>query len=482
MDPADGGEAMRLPGPIRRRSILPRPMAGASNNGEVLDRSLFSLAWPVSLTLAVGVAQPALDMLFLARVSDRAAAGVGAMIPVFAALTIVLNTIGQAGSAVAGQYLGAHRRRLAQATFAFLQAVLLALGIAIGAAMFLFADPVARAMGLSGEIAEHAASFMKVLGCGMGGRALWTSLINILAAQGLTAWNLWGSVFALGTNALLNAWFLRMGMGVPGVALATVISWAATSLGLLFLVSRRLGYHPRWTDAELGRKRSLGPLLRLGLPATVEPISYQLFQVALASQVARQGETGLKARVYAMTLANIPVILSYGPGFAAQIVTAHLVGARREDEADRRLRRATAWGASGALAVAVLVASTSRWSLGIFTGDAAVVLLGARLLWIDSILQPAKAVNIAVTFSLRAAGDSKFPAWAGTSLMWSVGIGSSLWLCRGAGWGVAGIWAGMAIDEWVRSGFNLWRWNSGRWRGKGVHEARSTRESGAASA
>ena len=74
---------------------------------ELTDRSLFSLAWPVSLTLAVGIAQPAMDMFFLARVSDRAAAGVGAMIPVFAALTILLNTLGQAGSAVAGQFLGA---------------------------------------------------------------------------------------------------------------------------------------------------------------------------------------------------------------------------------------------------------------------------------------------------------------------------------------------------------------------------------------
>jgi Na+-driven multidrug efflux pump len=169
-----------------------------------------------------------------------------------------------------------------------------------------------------------------------------------------------------------------------------------------------------------------------------------------------------------MTLANIPVIFSYGPGFASQILTAHLVGAGREAEADFRLRRATAWAAGGALCASALVALSARWTLRGFTGDLSVLALGAHLLWIDATLQPAKAINIAVTFSLRAAGDSKFPAYVGTAIMWTVGLGASLGLCRLAAWGVAGIWWGMALDEWTRAGLNSWRWASGRWKGKGV--------------
>jgi putative MATE family efflux protein len=437
---------------------------------QLRDRSLFSLAWPVSLTLAVGIAQPALDMFFLARVSDRAAAGVGAMIPVFAALTILLNTLGQAGSAVAGQFLGAGEPRLARATFAFLQTALVAMGIVLGVLMVVLAGPIAAAMGLSGEIGAHSVLFLRVLGCGMGARALWTSMINILASQGLTNWNLWGSLLALGSNAALNALFLfglgpAAGLGTFGVALATILSWSLVSMVFLFAISRRLDFHPLWSDVELGWERSLAPLVRIGLPATVEPISFQLFLVALASQVVRQGETPLKARVYAMTLANIPVIFSYGPGFAAQILTAHLVGAGREDEADRRVRAAAAWACGGALLSAVLVALCAPWLLGGFTDNVAVLALGTRLLWIDAVLQPAKALNIALTFSLRSAGDSKFPAWVGSGLMWTSGLGLSLWLCNGIGWGVAGIWTGMAMDEWIRSGFNSWRWISGGWRG-----------------
>jgi putative MATE family efflux protein len=382
---------------------------------------------------------------------------------------ILLNTMGQAGSSVAGQFLGAGRRRLAQATNTFLQTLLVAMGVLLGLAMLFASGPITRAMGLQGEIRTHGEIFLQVLGCGMGARALWTAMINILAAQGLTSWNLWGSVLALGSNALLNFLFLRYtGWGTYGVALATILSWAIVSFVLLVLLSRRLNVHPSWMELRLGYRMALRPLVRIGIPSTIEPISFQLYLVVLGSQVVRLGDLPLTARVYASTLANVAVIFSYGPGFAAQILTAHLVGAGREDEADRRLRNATKWACLGALVAAVAVAATSFWTLRAFTRDAAVIALGMQLLWIDALLQPAKAANIALTFSMRAAGDSKFPAVVGTTFMWTVGLGLALGLCFGAGWGVVGIWAGMLGDEWLRAGINAWRWSTGRWRGKGI--------------
>lgn len=437
----------------------------------VTERSLFSIAWPVSLTLAVGISQPAIDMLFLAKVSDAAAAGVGAMIPVFGALMILLNTLGQAGSSVAGQFLGARRPRLAKATFAFLQGLLVGLGVLIGLVMVFLSGPITSAMGLSGEIQVHGRLFLAILGCGMAARALWTSMINILAARGLTNWNLWASILAIGSNSLLNLLALKLDLGTFGVALATIVSWGIVSFVLLLILSRKLNYHPRWIDFKLGFRKARQPLIRLGLPATVEPISFQMFLVVLGSLVVRLGETSLTARVYAMTLANIPVIFSYGPGFAAQILTAHLVGAGNEDEAHRRVVKATKWACAGAFLAAVMVALTGWWTLQAFTKVPAIVRLGVHLLWIDAILQPAKAANIALTFSMRAAGDSKFPAMVGTTFMWTAGLGLALFFSHGLEWGVLGIWAGMACDEWLRACINGWRWKSGGWRGKGVRRA-----------
>jgi Na+-driven multidrug efflux pump len=425
------------------------------------------------ITLAVGISGPIIDSWFLSRVSDDAAAGVGATLPVFVLLQTMLNALGQAGAGVAGQYLGARRPRLADATFTLMISLLVCGGLVLGALLSVTSPCVVYALGLRGEIAGHSVEFLRIIGAGFVGRALIAGLTNLLAARGLTLWNLGVSIAIVGLNVLFNMLLVGRFLGLPclgvqGVALATILSWGLVSLGTLALVVRRLGFHPSWMLLALGWKRILRHLVRIGVPSAAEPIAYQLFQVALASQVVRLGTFALTARVYAANLANLPVLFSYGLGFGAQILVSHLVGARDFATAHRRLKAAVAWGAGLSLVSSVALAASGHWLLGLFSRDTGIVALGALLLWIDVLLQPAKAANIAITFSLRAAGDSRFPAIVGSTLMFTVGIGAAFGLAFGVGWGVAGIWLGMAVDEWTRAVVNAWRWKSGAWQSKGV--------------
>ena len=220
-----------------------------SRTASLKDRSLFSLAWPVSVTMAVGILQPMLDSWFLARVSDSAAAGVGAMVPVFGATMIFMNTFGQAGASVAGQLLGAGRPRQARSTWALLLVLLSTMGLVLGTLLVGFSHEVAVAMGLDGRILEHGELFLTVLGTGMVARAIWAGCLNILASVGMTNWNLWAAILVLGTNTVLNLLFLGYGgimnpLGTYGVALATILSWVAVSMALLVVLSRKLHWLP----------------------------------------------------------------------------------------------------------------------------------------------------------------------------------------------------------------------------------------------
>jgi Na+-driven multidrug efflux pump len=442
----------------------------------VHETSLLAISWPVMLTLAVGISGPLIDSWFLSRISDTAAAGVGATIPVFMLGQTILNSLGQAGAGIAGQFLGARRRRMAEATFTLLLALVVGGGILLGALMALTAPWLVAGLGLKGEIAGHSTVFLRIIGIGFGSRALQSVQSNILASRGLTRWNLWSSVGIVGGNTLLNCllvtgWFGLPCYGVMGVASATVGTWTLVA-GITWLAMRhKLGFRPTVKGFLVGWRQVLSHLLRIGLPSMGEPISYMLFQLALATQVVRMGNLSLTSRVYASNLANLPVIFSYGLGFGAQILVSHLVGAKEYGLADNRLRKALAWGCGLAFLVALGNALLGRFSIGVFTKDHAVIALGASLLWVDFFLQPAKAANIAITFSLRAAGDSRFPAFVGTGLMWSLGLGACMGLAWGAGYGVVGIWAGMAMDEWIRAGVNWRRWQSGAWQTKGVAAA-----------
>ena len=425
------------------------------------------------ITLLVGISGPLLDSWFLSRISDTAAAGVGATLPVFVVLQTVLNAMGQAGAGIAGQFLGARRPRMAQATFALVLGLLALGGIVLGALLSLTSPWVAWALGLRGEIAGYSVAFLRIIGAGFVGRALIAGLTNLLAARGLTRWNLGVSLAIVALNLVFNLLLVGRLFGLPcfgveGVAVATVLSWGIVGLSTLALVVRRLDFRTSWLLLALGWKRVLRHLARIGVPSAVEPIAYQLLQVALASQVVRLGTLALTSRVYAANLANLPVLFSYGLGFGAQILVSHLVGARDFATAHRRLKAAVAWGAGLSLLASLVLALAGRQLVGLFTHDASIIALGSLLLWIDVVVQPAKAANIAITFSLRAAGDSRFPAVVGSTLMWTVGLGAALGLAFGARWGVAGIWLGMAVDEWTRALANGWRWKSGVWRSRGV--------------
>ena len=52
--------------------------------------------------------------------------------------------------------------------------------------------------------------------------------------------------------------------------------------------------------------------------------------------------------------------------------------------------------------------------------------------------------------------------------MWTLGVGSALFLAFGLNLGLPGLWLGMAADEFYRSIVNYMRWRSGKWKRHGV--------------
>ena len=166
--------------------------------------------------------------------------------------------------------------------------------------------------------------------------------------------------------------------------------------------------------------------------------------------------------------AALSVILGVGLGSGNQILVAHLVGAHDFVKANRRVYQTLAVGVASGLLLSIIVALLGEHLLRLYTDNPEVLRLGKICLWCDVAVQPFKAVNFILTTSLRAAGDSKFPAIVGSGMMWTLGLATSLILAFVVGLGLPGLWLGMASDEFYRSFANIWRWRSGRWKSKAV--------------
>ena len=439
---------------------------------DVKDRSLISLSWPLILTFAVGMIQPMMDSWFLSRTSETAAAGVGAMLPILGALFTALHAFAQSGASIVSQYIGAKQNSHANSTQTMVLFGSILLGVALTLVIFPLSGHIPQWMGLTEEPAKYAMMFLSVVSFGFAFRALQTILTALIATHGLTIWNLVGNTLTIASNAALNIVFLEglfglPKMGVYGVALATALSWLISSIILWLVLKFKIRHQSKSRDWK--RSRILLPdWVRIGLPAAAEPISFQLFQVFITAMVVYVGTTAMTARVFAGNFAALSVILGVGLGSGNQILVAHLVGAHDFVKANRRVYQTLAVGITSGLLLSIIVALLGEHLLRLYTDNPEVLRLGKICLWCDVAVQPFKAVNFILTTSLRAAGDSKFPAIVGSAMMWTCGLGTALLLAFGLHLGLVGIWLGMAADEFYRSIVNYIRWRGGKWKEYGV--------------
>ena len=434
----------------------------------VKDRGILSLSWPLIITFGIGVFQPMMDSWFLSRTSESAAAGVGALMPILGTIFMAIQAFSQAGASIASQFMGANANSHARTTITMVILGSILLGFSMTLLVLPSSHWIVGAMGLSGDTAKFGVEFLQVVCFGFLFRASQTTLTALIATHGLTIWNLIGNAITIVFNILLNIVFLEGLFGIPqmhvkGVALATALSWASSSLVLWLVLRYKIRHKTKMTEVKRSRA-ILGDWIRIGLPAAAEPVSFQLFQVFITAMTVHLGTLAVTAKVFSANFAMFAIILGVGLGNGNQILVAHLVGAHDYKKSNRRTFQSLFASSSAGFVVALIVALCGPHLMRLYTDNPDVIALGSACLWCDVILQPFKSANVILTGSLRAAGDSKFPAIVGSLMMWTLGAGTALFLAFVLDLGLIGLWLGMASDEFYRSCANLWRWKSGRWK------------------
>lgn len=434
----------------------------------VKDRGILSLSWPLIITFGIGVFQPMMDSWFLSRTSESAAAGVGALMPILGTIFMAIQAFSQAGASIASQFMGANANSHARTTITMVILGSILLGFSMTLLVLPSSHWIVGAMGLSGDTAKFGVEFLQVVCFGFLFRASQTTLTALIATHGLTIWNLIGNAITIVFNILLNIVFLEGLFGIPqmhvkGVALATALSWAFSSLVLWLVLRYKIRHKTKMTEVKRSRA-ILGDWIRIGLPAAAEPVSFQLFQVFITAMTVHLGTLAVTAKVFSANFAMFAIILGVGLGNGNQILVAHLVGAHDYKKSNRRTFQSLFASSSAGFVVALIVALCGPHLMCLYTDNPDVIALGSACLWCDVILQPFKSANVILTGSLRAAGDSKFPAIVGSLMMWTLGAGTALFLAFVLDLGLIGLWLGMASDEFYRSCANLWRWKSGRWK------------------
>ena len=435
-------------------------------NDSVMNQSVIKLAWPIFLQLLLGISLGYVDTIMLSNYNETAVGAIGNANQVLGFLTLAFNIISSATGIIVSQYLGAGKKEKMNMIYTVALSFNFVLSIVISFVVFIFSRNLLEAMQVPAAMLDESDMYMRIVG-GI------NAFNSIFASNGKTVF---GMIIGLGMNIINicgNALLLYgplqvLGLGASGAAVSTcgsrVIAVIASVIYFYTVIKGKFSLkylRPFPYDV-------LKSLLKLGIPTAGENISYDCSQLFLQAFINTMGIVAINAKIYANMLSMFTYMIALAAANATQIIVGHSVGAHDYDFAYRRVLKTLRFGMIISISVAIVNWLISPFTLGLFTGDKAVIALGSSVMFIAIILEFGRTTNLVIINSMKAAGDVKFPTALAIFSMWLLSVGLGWLLGIHFGMGLTGIWIAMAADEISRGVVVFIRWIKGGWRGKRV--------------
>ncbi len=433
--------------------------------------NLLKLTWPIFIEGMTGGLVTLTDVWFLSQISDEVAASVGMIGAVLTLGYFVLPQFTSAGGSVAAQYLGAKKEEYATPTYIATLLIGLVMGGVLAAGIFSGAGSIGSWLGLNSAGNEYSRQYLSVIAFNFILVGLRSSYSAILSANTLTKWNMASAIVTNVLNIGLCYSFINGAgpfpkLGIPGVALATLISYFVGFAVYFYLVHFRLrvSFRPKkW----LGKIRTvIGPILKVGLPSAMEPFSWTVQNFVVSVIIIKLGVAAMSANTYVLRLIFLDLTVSWALTAAGQIIISHQFGSKNYDEVNKTYLRILRYATAFAFVNILLYLVFSDQILSVFTHDPQIKQIGFWLLVLSLFIEPIRSVNILGGVVLKTVGDGKFSVVMAMVFMW--GLIPLLLLASFWGWGIIGFWCCLLFDEAVRAGLNLWRWTQGKWRQRSV--------------
>ena len=213
-------------------------------------------------------------------------------------------------------------------------------------------------------------------------------------------------------NIALDLLFVaKMGMGVNGVALATVIAQAVSALLCLLRLTRMTDLFDLRPGYLKLKKKHSRKVIQLGLPSGITQAILSMAMIVVQSLTNSFGEMFIAANVIVMRVDGFAMMPNFSFGTAMTTYAGQNVGARLYQRVEKGARQGTAiaMGTSAVLTSLILIFGKSL--MGIFTKTPELVELSREMMGILAVGYIAMAVTQSLSGVMRGAGDTMTPMW-----------------------------------------------------------------------
>ena len=440
---------------------------------ETKKLSIFSVTWPIFFEILLLMLLGNVDILMLSQYSDDAVAAVGVSNQILQTAITMFGFVAAGAAVIISQYIGAKKNEDAKrvSVVAILSSLVFGIVVSIG---FIFLRlPLLQLMGLQVELVPKASLFILIVGGFIFIQSILLTVGAILRSYGYTRDMLTVTIIMNVFNALGNAFviFGLLGMssfGVPGIAVVTVVSKLLGLTIAMFILTKRIPGIFKSINRKSFPVHYIKSILKIGLPAAGENLSYQGYQLVIIMMVTTLGTTALTTKIYTRSINMFIILFTISLAQGGAIIIGQLMGAKKYDEIYKRCLSYLKYGMIASTVGAIILFTFYRPILGIFTNNPDVLYIGRLLFLLGIILEPGRVFNIMIISALRATGDVKFPVYMGITFMWGVGVLFGYLFGIVLGWGLIGIMIAALMDEWIRGIIMLFRWRSRIWQEKSI--------------
>ena len=345
-------------------------------------------------------------------VGDNALAAVGTCTPILNLLLALFVGISTGAGILISQRFGAgDRKGLSEAIG---NCITLAAIASVFAVIFglVASQPLLRLLGAPASVFDWCVDYLTIFLIGGSGFVFYNILSGVLRGLGDSFSALGFLLIATALNTVLDIWFVAgFGLGVPGVALATVIAQIISAvLCFIKLLHMRSVFDLNFSAMRL-RKSSALKILRLGVPSGITQCILSMAMMMVQSLTNSMGEVVMACNVMIMRVDGFAMMPNMTFGQAIGVYTGQNVGAKRMDRVDLGLKQCLTMALSVSAAITVLLLLFGRFLFDLFTDTPYLMDLAARMMWIVAPSYMIVAVTYVLGGLMRGCGDTLTPMW-----------------------------------------------------------------------
>ena len=353
------------------------------------------------------------DSIIVGRfVGDNALAAVGSAGPILNLMLVLFMGVSVGASIMVSQFFGARQRESLSksiGTCVVLTGVASLIIMIVGPMVTM---PLLRLLRTPESIILWCRNYLIIICLGIAGGGYYNILSGVLRGLGDSMSALIYLLVATGINIVLDYAFVAyLGLGVAGVALATIIAQFVSA----FLSLRRLKKMTEYFDMK---REYLAPdreyitsLIRLGIPSGVTQAIFSMSMIVVQSLTNSFGEQFIAANVIVMRVDGFAMLPHFSFGTAMTTYAGQNKGAGKMDRVLEGARKGTLTAMGISAVVTGLILLFGKNIMGLFTTTEELINLSYSMMRIIAIGYIIFEITQCLCGIMRGAGDTVTPMW-----------------------------------------------------------------------